>query len=188
MERPSLPVSSASPLLQGTTRRAFLRLLGSGAALATLSRLPAVPATARAATPATRFFDEPQTEILTQVVERMVATGEPEAPRVRDSGAIASIDALCGSLAPELTGPLPALLRLVEWGPVLFELRFSRFTRLTPDEQDASLRGWMQSRIALRRTAFLALRNLAMLGWYAQDESWPSVGYSGPLLRRSPAP
>jgi hypothetical protein len=71
---------------------------------------------------------------------------------------------------------------------VLFELRFSRFTRLTPDEQDASLRGWMQSRIALRRTAFLALRNLAMLGWYAQDESWPSVGYSGPLLRRSPAP
>jgi hypothetical protein len=171
-----------------TTRRGFLRLAGSGAALAALSRLPVVPATARAAVPSERFFDEPQTEILTQVVERMVATGEPEMPRVRDTGAVTTVDALCASLAPELTRPLPVLLLLVEWGPPIFELRFSRFTKLTPDEQDASLRGWMQSRIGLRRTAFLALRNLAMLGWYAQDESWPDVGYSGPLLPRSTAP
>ena len=178
----------ALPAAPRTTRRGFLRLLGSGAALATLSRLPGVPATARAATTGGRFFDEPQTEILTHVVERMVASGEPDAPRVRDSGAIATIDALCASLAPELTGPLPALLRLVEWGPPLFELRFSRFSRLAAHEQDASLRGWMQSRIGLRRTAFLALRNLAMLGWYAQDESWPGVGYLGPLLGRGTAP
>jgi hypothetical protein len=178
----------ALPPALHATRRGFLRLLGSGAALAALSRLPVVPATARAAPPGARFFDEAQTQILTHVVERMVASGEPDAPRVRDSGAIASIDALCASLAPDLTGPLPALLRLVEWGPPLFELRFSRFTRLAPDEQDASLRGWMQSRIGLRRTAFLALRNLAMLGWYAQEESWPGVGYAGPLLPRSTAP
>jgi hypothetical protein len=178
----------ALPPAPPTTRRGFLRLLGSGAALAALSRLPALPAAARAATPGARFFDEPQTEILTQVVERMVASGEPDAPRVRDSGALATIDALCATLAPELSGPLPALLRLVEWGPPLFEMRFARFTRLTPEEQDASLRGWMQSRIGLRRTAFLALRNLAMLGWYSQAESWPGVGYAGPLLPQSPAP
>ena len=179
-------MKSASPL--HATRRGFLHLVGSGAALATLSRLPVVPATARAATPSERFFDDSRTEILTQVVERMVASGEPDMPRVRDTRAVATIDALCASLSPDLTGPLPALLSLVDWAPALFELRFARFTKLSPDEQDASLRGWMQSRIGLRRMGFLALRNLAMLGWYAQDESWPAVGYAGPLLRRSPAP
>ena len=50
-------------------------------------------------------------------------------------------------------------------------------------ERDASLRAWRDSRLALRRQGFEALRNLAMLGWYSQDESWPAVGYAGPLLR-----
>ncbi len=177
------------PAGHGTTRRGFLRLLGSGAARAALARLPAAPAAARAAAagaPTQRFFDEAQTEVLTQVVERMVDSGEPELPAVRDTRAVATIDALCASLAPELSGPLPLLLRLVEWGPPLFELRFARFSRLSPEEQDASLRGWMESRIGLRRLGFMALRNLAMLGWYAQEESWAAVGYAGPLLRRSP--
>jgi hypothetical protein len=41
----------------------------------------------------------------------------------------------------------------------------------------------MTSRWHLRRVGFLALRNLAFLGWYAQEETWPLVGYAGPLLR-----
>jgi hypothetical protein len=34
----------------------------------------------------------------------------------------------------------------------------------------------------VRRTAFLALRNLAMLGWWSQESTWPLIGYRGPLL------
>jgi hypothetical protein len=49
-------------------------------------------------------------------------------------------------------------------------------------ERDASLRAWMTSRLAIRRQAFLAVRNLCLLGFYSQPEAWRLVGYQGPLL------
>ena len=170
-----------------TSRRGFLRLAGSATALAALARIPAVPAAARAAAREPnggRFFDPDATRVLTAVVERMVHDGDPAAPALAGTRAIATIDALCGALDPALTEPLPLLLRLVEWGPPLFDLRFSRFTRLDAEGRDAALRGWMTSRFGVRRMGFGALRNLSMLGWYSQEESWPAIGYAGPLLAR----
>jgi hypothetical protein len=172
------------------SRRGFLALAGSGAALAALGRLPAsagagaAAAAAPGAAPALAFFSPTEAEILTQVVERMVDSGLPEAPTVRASGAIACIDRLCGVLDPELVRPLPLLLRAVEWGPYLFELQFERFTAQDDTGKDASLRGWMTSGLALRRLGFQALRNLSLLGWYSQEESWRAIGYAGPLLAR----
>lgn len=168
------------------TRRGLLRLGASGAALGALGQLRAVPASASAlaATSAgqLRFFDERSAEILVQVVERLVDTGDPTAPAVRATAAISTIDALCAGLDPVLVEPLPLALRLVEWGPLLFELSFSRFSKLSAEAKDASLRGWMQSRFEVRRMAFHALRNLAFLGYWSQPETWPLVGYQGPLL------
>jgi hypothetical protein len=174
-----------SPSRLVATRRGFLRLAGSGAALAAIARLPALPAAARAAGPsaAAPFFDERRRELLTQVVERMVDTGEPGAPRVRDTRAIETIDALCARLDPGLTSPLPILLDVVEWSPLLFDFVPTRFSRASDEQKDAALRSWMTSRLQLRRLGFLALRNLSFLGWYAQEQSWPLVGYAGPLLR-----
>ena len=110
-------------------------------------------------------------------------TGLPDAPRVRDTRAVACVDVLCTTLDGAVTGLLPLLIRAFEYGPILFDLHFSRFTRLSDADKDASLAGWMHSRIALRRTAFLALRNLCFLGWYSQAETWPLIGYQGPLLQ-----
>ena len=169
------------------SRRGFLGLVGSSTALASLASLRALPAAAAApATTAipTRFFGPGETEILTQVVERMVDTGEPGAPPVRATRSIATIDALCASLDPGATAPLPSLLRLVEWGPLLFEHRFARFTQLDAGAQDVALDGWMRSRLGLRRMGFYALRNLALLGYWSQDETWPLIDYKGPLLQR----
>ena len=39
----------------------------------------------------------------------------------------------------------------------------------------------MQSRLELRRLAFLGVRNLCFLGYYSQPETWPLIGYQGPL-------
>ncbi len=167
------------------SRRGFLALAGSGAAFASLAGVRAVPAAAFEVAPdAAAFFLPRDREILTQVVERMVDTGEPGAPAVRATRTIATIDALCARLDPTSTAPLPALLRLVEWGPILFERRFARFTGLDATGQDAALHGWMTSGLALRRVGFFALRNLALLGYWSQDETWPLVGYAGPLLHR----
>jgi hypothetical protein len=180
------------------SRRSFLALAGSGAALAALARLPAAaaraaaaPAAAASAAPAAAapFFAPAEAEILTAVVERMVDSGLEGAPRVRETRAVETIDRLCLSLDPALTRPLPALLRVVEWGPYLFDWTFARFSALGAEAQDASLRGWMSSGLALRRQGFQALKNLSFLGWYSQEESWRAIGYAGPLLaRRSAAP
>ncbi|RIL02037.1 MAG: hypothetical protein DCC71_16825 [Proteobacteria bacterium] len=171
--------------MTAVTRRSFLALAGSGAALASLASLRALPAAAAGANAATSAFFAPrEREVLTQVVERMVDTGAPAAPPVRTTRTIDTIDALCAGLDPATTAPLPALLRLVEWGPVLFERRFARFTSLGAAGQDAALAGWMTSGLALRRMGFYALRNLALLGYWSQDETWPLIGYAGPLIRR----
>lgn len=170
-----------------TTRRGFLRLAGATASLTALSQLRAVPAAATEAGSAASFFSPGQQEILTQVAERMVDSDQPGAPRVRDTGTVLTIDALCSALDPSLTQPLPMLLHGVEYAPFVFDLRFKRFTHLSPSEQDASLAGWMRSRLAFRRVAFLALRNLSFLGYYSQEETWPLIGYAGPLLRPKPA-
>jgi hypothetical protein len=165
------------------TRRGLFRLAGATAAFTALAQLRGVPCAAVAADARDGFFSPSQQEILTQIVERMVASGDPRMPRVRDTHALATIDALCGTLDPSVTQPLPALLHVVDYAPFVFELKLARFTQLAPLEQDASLEGWMRSRLALRRQAFYALRNLAFLGYYSQEETWTPIGYAGPLLR-----
>ncbi len=167
------------------SRRGFLRMAGTSAALTALAQLRALPpaALAGAAEAGDAFFSPRETEILTQIVERMVESGEPGAPAVRDTRAVATIDALCRSLDPEVADQLRVVLRLFEYGPPVFDLTFSRFTRMSPAEQDASLQAWMTSRLSLRRRAFYALRNLALLGYYSQDATWPLIGYAGPLIR-----
>jgi hypothetical protein len=172
------------PLLApATTRRGFLRLAGATAALSALAQLRVLPAAALSPAPAGRFFDDEQTEILTQLMESMVESGLGDAPRVRDTRAVATVDALCSGLDPAITGVLPFALLLVEWSPVVFDWRPSRFTKLDAAAKEESLRGWSTSRLALRRTAFLALRNLCFMGWYSQPEVWRMIGYQGPLLR-----
>ena len=169
------------------TRRGFLGLAAKSAALAALARLPA--ASALSANGAkTAFFSAYETAILTAVVERVVATGEASAPAVRETRAVEVIDRLCAGLDPEVSGVLPTLLRLVEWGPALFDFRFTRFSKLSDAEKDASLRAWMTSRLGVRRRAFYALRNLSYLGYYSQEATWALIGYRGPFRLEEEAP
>jgi hypothetical protein len=170
-----------NPTSWRTSRRGFLRLAGATTALTAIAQLRAIPAVG-STVPAERFFGDDETEILTQIVERMVDTGEPDAPPVRSTGTLASIDAVCGTLDPAASGQLPLAIQLFEYGPFLFDFTFSRFTRMSDVEKDASIRAWMTSRLAVRRLAFTAMRNLAVLGYYSQPETWPLIGYRGPLL------
>ncbi len=183
------------------TRRVVLRWAGYTAAFTSLAQLHPLAAFGQSASgqgvsgqstsgptpspvdaPASGFFDPEQTEILTQIMERIVDTGLPDAPRVRDTQAVASVDTLCTGLDPSISGPLPLLLRAFEYAPIVFDFTFTRFSRMSDAEKDASLEAWRNSRLPLRRLAFLGLRNLCFFGWYAQPETWPLIGYRGPLI------
>jgi len=172
------------------TRRTFLRGAGLLASLTVVANLRGVPAAAKTTVAPLdgSVFSAGDIQILTQIVERMVDTGDPKAPRVRDTGAIGTIDRVVSGLDPAVTRDLPLALRLFEWGPFLFDATFTRFTAMTDAQKDASLASWMTSRLAVRRMGFMALRNLAFLGYYSQDAVWPLIGYAGPLLRPGGAP
>jgi choline dehydrogenase-like flavoprotein len=62
-----------------------------------------------------------------------------------------------------------------------------RFTRLRAAEQDAVLTGWERSRIGTRRTVFQALRRLIVSTYYSLPQSYPDIGYRGPLHSRGVA-
>jgi hypothetical protein len=186
---PSAPVAPDSAWHPPrATRRGFLRLASTTAALAALAQLRAIPIALAAEERAGDggFFQPGDREILTQIAERMVDTGEAGAPRVRETRTVASIDALCRRLDPSISGQLPWALRAFEYGPFVFDLTPKRFTRMSDAEKDASLEAWMTSRLAVRRLAFVALRNLSMLGYYSQPETWPLIGYMGPLVGPGP--
>ncbi len=94
------------------------------------------------------------------------------------------IDALLADLPPTTQSQARLMLRVVEHGTHLFDLKPKRFTRLSPAEQDAYLTGWMESSLGARRIVFRALKTLAALGYYAQPTAWEAIGYDGPWLGR----
>ena len=181
MRSPSDFAETGAPVRLRATRRAFLGWAGSTAAFTTLASLRPLAAGAASGAGA-GFFDETETEILTQIMERIVDTGLPDTPVVRDTGAVATVDGLCAGLDPSISGPLPLLMRAFEYAPILLDFTFTRFTSMSAAEKDVSLETWRTSRLHLRRLAFLGVRNLCFFGWYAQPDTWPLIDYQGPLL------
>ena len=63
---------------------------------------------------------------------------------------------------------------------LLLDGRALPFTRLSPESQDAVLRHWRDSRLALRRTGYHALRRICLAVAYADPSLWPALGYQPP--------
>jgi len=168
--------------MAAVSRRAFLRWTAVSAGLLTVSRLRLPPPVAAACASGTPVLTPAQTEILTVIVERMVYSGAPDMPAVRDTRALETIQQALVQLDSATQSQLSWLITLFEWAPPLLQLKLHRFTKLSPDEQDAYLRDWATSHVETRRIAFQALKNLSVLGYYSQDATWKGIHYDGPWL------
>ncbi len=168
------------------SRRRFLRttLLGGallgGAAIVgrhlTGYRLdPAIASRLRVLTPKEFLVFE-------AIARRMLAPDGPDAPPYDRERVGLFVDGYLARLDPALAGDVRALLQLVEHGGFLFRFQGSRFTHLSPEEQDAALVDWQRSSLTVRRRGFQALRTLAFLGYWRDDRTWPLIGYTGPML------
>jgi hypothetical protein len=167
------------------SRRSFLRYTAITAGLGTLARIRGVPV-AEATTVAAQLqiFSERQARVLAAIVERMVDSGDPSMPAVSDTRAVEIIDHTLTHVDESVQTQLQWLLTLFQYGPVLFDMRLATFTSMTPEDQDAYIRGWARSRFETRRLAFRALKNLAMLGYYSDDATWAGIHYTGPWAPR----
>lgn len=124
-----------------------------------------------------RVLDERQFAVMAAVAARTV--GAPGA----DPIAIAhNADIALSMSSLEAQEDVKKLLLLFDnaLAGLLFDLRPRPFTQLSPDEQDVALRKWQRSRIAIRRSGYVALRKLTQAAYYSQRSCWPEVGYPGP--------
>jgi hypothetical protein len=162
------------------TRRRLLQTgLGGALLLAVGAVLPSGCARYSPTERSLRFLTRKEYAVVTQAAVRIL--GLPDEAREGIGG---FIDGLLADLPPTSQGQARLMLRVVEHGTHLFDLKPRRFTRLAPAEQDAYLRGWMESTLGARRVIFRALKTLAALGYYAQTTSFAAVGYDGPWLGR----
>jgi Gluconate 2-dehydrogenase subunit 3 len=103
-------------------------------------------------------------------------------PRPLEAGVPRKVDAMVAVAHPATQKEVRQLLRLFEnalTGLVL-EGQFRPFTACPPREQDARLRSWARSRIALRRSGFQALKRLVYAAYFGSPETWEAIGYPGP--------
>jgi hypothetical protein len=105
-------------------------------------------------------------------------------PRFADTDGLRTVDRAVLQLPTEIRAQLSWALWLIEYGPPLLIGQPARYSRLAPAWQDIYLDGWAQSRFQTRRLVFQAVKNLSMLGYYAQDATWPGIHYGGPWAPR----
>lgn len=169
------------------SRRALLRRSALVAGFLALARLR-VPSAAAARSPTSsplRVLSATEGMIMAAIAERMVGGTGAELPRFEDTAGLTTIDWALAQVDPDVRQQLRWLLWGFQWGPPVLAFRMTTFTGMAPEAQDAYLQGWATSPSELRLLAFRALKNLSMLGYYAQASTWAPIHYDGPWLRRT---
>lgn len=79
---------------------------------------------------------------------------------------------------------LRTALTLLEFGPLLFDFRFTTFGNLPEPARLAHFESWCHSGRLLRRQVALAFRKFFCLVYYDHEAIWSHIGYPGPRLPR----
>ncbi len=169
------------------SRRGFLRAgLLTTVALGALGSLPGCTRSSeyrqRIGSEHPEVLSEKELAILMALADRVITPGK-DCPSASEARIARRIDRELVFSDGKLREDVRSALALLEHGPIL-DLRFRRFTRLTPVEQDEFLQNCVKSSWALRRNAFNGIRFLCSFFYYTDDRTWRSVGYGGPTVAR----
>ena len=161
------------------SRRGLLKkTLGGAALLALAGAIPLALRKTKLREPPQklRFFTAAEYSIWAAVAERILG----DAPPHLDVAAMA--DEFLAPLPPADATDLKRLLALLDnaLANLLSGGPPRPFTRMTAAEQDAQLQSWQTSRLAIQRTGFQAMKRLCCAIYFAQPQTWTSVGYPGP--------
>lgn len=131
---------------------------------------------------ALEFFSPKEWAVLRAASARLVPGGEGLIG-AREVDVATAADRLFSKANPRLKAELKQLLNAFEDFTIL-ALRFKPFTGMSPTEQDAYLRAWMESGLGMQRQGFLALNKISGMLFYMDPRSWPQIGYPGPWVGR----
>ncbi|MGH7856588.1 MAG: hypothetical protein ACREQY_04600, partial [Candidatus Binatia bacterium] len=143
-------------------RRGLLRSSVSGMALLGLGAL--LPSSCRSYPEPPvhlRFFSRDEYAVV-QAIARAILGLEDDG----DVDVAAEVDSLIARMEPSVQRDIHWMLRIFEHGTHVFDLKGKRFTRLSREDQEKYLQGWMTSSMGARRIVFRALKLLSALGYY----------------------
>lgn len=169
-------------LSKGLLGGAVLLLGGGGALFARGGKAVALPPEGLL------VLDARQYATITAIAERLLPAA-PDFPSAESLRIAFKFDRLIATHEPSAQGELKQLLGLFENAlpNFLFGQRVTPFSMMDAATQDAVLREWQTSGLALRRTGYNALRGLVLAAYYGSKETWASVGYPGPPPIHDPA-
>lgn len=134
-----------------------------------------------------------EARVLTQVCDTIFPSLDGQGDFMRrkasDFGVdLAFAETIGSSLQPRNSQDLRRVLRVFDSRVYNLMLtgRPSKFTSMSPAGKEAYLKSWRDSQIALKRTAFQAVKRLTCFLAYAAEgpaggnPNWPEIGYPGP--------
>jgi hypothetical protein len=124
---------------------------------------------------------------VTHVARRIAAADRPDDPSIPSPDEVdvaGFIDGYVARMPAALRRDLLRAFTYVEHVAPLGLGYLSRFTRLSPAEQDKVLASLETSQTDLLRGAFEGLKSLVFMGYYRDARTWKILGYDGPLLNR----
>jgi len=74
----------------------------------------------------------------------------------------------------------PVGLYLLEFGTFIFERKPRRFSRMSLPEREQYVKGWVESRLMLRRDLIKGVKGVCLTGFYSHPEVMAHIGYDLP--------
>lgn len=184
-ETPSAQRSSEG-LFGFVSRRRFLKVglvaggavlgIGGGGLLALRGRAPSVDGL--------RMLDDHEYRTLQSLVEVMLPQTDAIPIDVGTMDLPRAFDAFLADEPNHNVSDLRKALVLIEFGPLVFDKKFTTFSRLDPVERSDHWESWGASDDVLRRQVSIAMRKFFNLVFFDREEIWPHIGYPGPSLVR----
>lgn len=162
------------------------RLLASAAASAAASALGGAVALVRSggyAAPDARVSLEPwQWVVVQHLARRVCAPDRSDVVTADETDVVGFVDRYAAGMPPRQRRDLFRFLRFVEDLAPATIGSATRFSRLSPDDQDRVLSALESSAFDLLRGGFEAVKALLFMGYYRDPRTWPILGYGGPLV------
>jgi hypothetical protein len=168
-----------------TSRRSFLKVGLFGAI--TLAAAGGIYRALKSPAPLNRFaLDDKARIALAAIVGAMLQGALPATPAATETAITHTLEAIAG-LPLATQKEVQDLFGLLVLGPT------RRFLVGLPDDWSAAkredvtafLQSWRVHRIMMLQAAYHALHDLIIGGWYADEATWASIGYPGPIKELS---
>jgi hypothetical protein len=111
--------------------------------------------------------------------------GGPIAPGADQLQLARAFDRYLADEPPEIQSDVKHALGLLEYGPLLFEGRLVTFSNLSPAQQLAHWKRWLDGKSVLRRQISWSLKKFLSLVFYDTPAVWPAIHYPGPSFKQA---